>query len=176
MKLAKRLTVILLLLKANFCFSLASSSNFEARENILNELDKVQQSVALMQEDQLDPEFAILHKFKPILSLINSLDGKQESEMDQLSDQVSSQAEFTEFFSEPWQKFREAKGKIGQFFALLQHFANNKVYVDEVVIDDFTRSHKSNESLDVIHDLIVSQNWSNGLLFKLYQELRSQVE
>ena len=49
------------------------------------------------------------------------------------------------------------------------------MYVDEVTINDFIKSHKSNKSLENIQNIVVPTERMKGIFYKLYLALNDTV-
>ena len=88
---------------------------------------------------------------------------------------IADEYEFSEFFSNSWTKLRQNLTKIKNFYQTFESFVKKKVYVDEVTINDFIESHKSNKSLENIQNIVVPTERMKGIFYKLYLALNDTV-
>ena len=54
----------------------------------------------------------------------------------------------------PWRKLANSKDHIAKNYQNLQNYFNNKVFVDEVVLDEFLKSHESEQNLKQLHNVM----------------------
>ena len=110
------------------------------------------------------PEIERLANFT---SGVNSIDSSMQL--------IAKEYEFSEFFSTSWIKLRQNLTKIHNFYQTFENFVKKKVYVDEVTINDFIESHKSNKSLENIQNIVVPTKRMKGIFYKLYLALNDTV-
>lgn len=136
---------------------------------VQNKLNEIQRSANVMSDTHPDPELDLLQMFKPIIDKIHQL---KYFDIEHSLRQISNESEYV---LNPLMKFSTAKNQIDKFYNTLENFANQKVFVDEVKIDEWLSGHNSETHLDILHELIVSPNRSDSLPFKLYLALWYQV-
>ena len=88
---------------------------------------------------------------------------------------IANEYEFSEFFSNSWTKLRQNLTKINNFYQTFENFVKRKVDLDEVTINDFIESHKSNKSLENIQNIVVPTKRMKGIFYKLYLALNDTV-
>ena len=88
---------------------------------------------------------------------------------------IANEYEFSEFFSNSWTKLRQNLTKINNFYQTFENFVNKKVYVDEVTINGFIESHKSDKILENIQNIVVPTERMKGIFYKLYLALNDTV-
>ena len=141
---------------------------------VIQTFTNVQKLVSQIQSDaniisHPDPEFELLQMFKPVVAKIEEL---QVFDIDDTIRQIGNDSEFV---LNPVMKFSIATNQIKNFYATFEDFVNQKVYVDEVKIDEWLNGHNAKVHLETLHEVIAPQNRSDSLPYKLYLTLWYQV-
>ena len=160
--------LFLSLFKSVFCTD-TNLQMIQTFTEVQNKLNEIQRSANVMSDTHPDPELDLLQMFKPIVDKIRQL---KYFDIEHSLRQISNESEYV---LNPLMKFSTAKNQIDKFYNTLENFANQKVFVDEVKIDEWLSGHNSETHLDILHELIVSPNRTDSLPFKLYLALWYQV-
>ena len=145
----------------------------ETFKNVQKEIESVQNSASLMSDNHPDAELEILKMFQNVLPRIEPLESKIFN-TDENMESISAKYELDEYFTKPWNKLKFHKWKISNNYNDFQRFVYSKVFVDEVIVDNFVgRMNQNLYDLDEIHKLFTWRNES--FLKKLHSELYISV-
>lgn len=163
MKLCQSCIVILLLVKVQ---SLTQDLFQRVQNEILFEINQ-----------DSDTEVDILKKFSSALKIIQDFENDLDLKLniDSIIEVIAQHHEFDEYFAQPWQQLKQCKNDIWIFFNYFKEYAEQTVFVDEVVINDFIESNGAKENLLKMHEIWAPKNKSQAVPYKLYLELLIQV-
>ena len=164
MKSSAFIAFFLSTLKIVFCENIQVIQTFTEVQKLLGQIQNDANMIS-----HPDPEFELLQMFKPVVDKI------EELKVFDIEDTIRQIGNDSEFVLNPVMKFSIATNQIKNFYATFEDFVNQKVYVDEVKIDEWLNGHNAKVHLETLHEVIAPQNRSDSLPYKLYLTLWYQV-